>query len=122
MAGLGLAEALLVTREEAEEHEGPAGRGRGVPGVDVAKAHHEVKRLVHAAVETLNQRERYIVEHRLLAEPEERMTLEDIGAEFGVSRERVRQLETEIKQKLQRRLARPWRESLKELIVPEDAA
>ena len=88
----------------------------------VAEAHDKVKRLVHSAVETLNARERYIVERRLLADPEERMTLEDIGAEFGVSRERVRQLETEIKQKLQRRLARPWKESLKDLIVPEDAA
>ncbi|MCA9553433.1 MAG: sigma-70 family RNA polymerase sigma factor [Myxococcales bacterium] len=88
----------------------------------VAEAHDKVKRVVEAAVATLNERERYIVEHRLLAEPEERMTLEDIGAEFGVSRERVRQLEGEIKQKLQRRLARPWREGLQELIVPDEAA
>ena len=36
--------------------------------------------------------------------------------------ERVRQLEGEIKQKLQRRLARPWREGLQELIVPDEAA
>jgi RNA polymerase sigma-32 factor len=84
----------------------------------VAEAHDKVKRVVQAAVGTLTPRERLIVEHRLLAEPEERLTLEDLGAELGVSRERVRQLENEIKQKLQRRLSKPWRESLQALITP----
>lgn len=87
----------------------------------VAQAHDKVKTLVREAVSTLNERERYIVDHRLLADPDDRMTLEEIGAHFGVSRERVRQLEVELKQKLQRRLSRPWRESLKDLITPDDA-
>ena len=95
------------------------------PGVNqeeafrVTQAHQKVQRLVHDVVQTLDDRERYIVEHRLLAEPEERMTLEDIGQRYGVSRERVRQLEVEIKKKLQRRLARPWRETLRDLVIPE---
>jgi len=80
----------------------------------------QVKEVVHAAVSRLNDREKYIVEHRLLAEPEDRMTLDAIGDHFGVSRERVRQIETEIKTKLQRRLARPWRDSLRDLVVSED--
>lgn len=87
----------------------------------VAEAHDKVKSHVREAVETLNERERYIVDRRLLADPDERMTLEEIGAHFGVSRERVRQLEVELKQKLQRRLARPWRESLKDLVTPDDS-
>lgn len=85
----------------------------------VAEAAQKVKSVVQDAVSTLNERERYIVEYRLLAEPEDRMTLEDIGARFGVSRERVRQLEVEIKNKLQKRLSRPWRESLRDLVIPD---
>lgn len=88
----------------------------------LAESSEKVKALVHKAIETLNERERYIVDKRLLADPEDRMTLEDIGTHFGVSRERVRQLEVELKQKLQRRLSRPWRESLKDLITPDDQA
>lgn len=89
--------------------------------VRMSESQNKVKTLVHEAVETLNEREKYIVEHRLLADPEDRMTLEDIGAHFGVSRERVRQLEVELKNKLKRRLSRPWRETLQDLITPEDA-
>ncbi|MFL2630801.1 MAG: RNA polymerase factor sigma-32 [Thermodesulfobacteriota bacterium] len=43
------------------------------------------------AIETLNERERYIIENRLLSEKQE--TLEKIGVEFDISRERVRQIE-----------------------------
>lgn len=82
----------------------------------------QVKRVVHDAVSRLNDRERYIVEHRLLAEPEDRLTLDAIGEHFGVSRERVRQIETEIKDKLQRRLARPWRDSLRDLVISDEDA
>ena len=85
----------------------------------VAEAHEKVRRLVREVVDTFDDRERYIVEHRLLAEPEERMTLEDIGRVHGVSRERVRQLEAEIKKKLHRRLTRPWQETLRDLVMPQ---
>lgn len=82
----------------------------------------QVKAEVHDAVSTLNEREKYIVAHRLLAEPEDRMTLDALGDHLGVSRERVRQIETAIKGKLQRRLAPRWRESLRDLVVVEDSA
>ena len=39
----------------------------------------------------LGEREQYIIQKRMLTE--EPMTLEEIGKEFGVSRERVRQIE-----------------------------
>lgn len=39
-----------------------------------------------------------------MAEPDAIATLEQLGAEFGISRERVRQLEVRIKQKLAARL------------------
>ncbi|MGL5166066.1 MAG: RNA polymerase sigma factor RpoH [Afipia sp.] len=51
------------------------------------------------AMSVLNDRERRIFEARRLAE--EPMTLEDLAAEFGVSRERVRQIEVRAFEKVQ---------------------
>lgn len=51
------------------------------------------------AMGVLNDRERRIFEARRLAE--EPMTLEDLAAEFGVSRERVRQIEVRAFEKVQ---------------------
>jgi len=52
----------------------------------------------HDALGLLEDRERLIIEKRLLVE--DRETLADIGAELGLSRERVRQLELRARQKL----------------------
>jgi RNA polymerase sigma-32 factor len=48
---------------------------------------------------TLNDRERRIFEARRLAE--DPATLEDLSAEFGVSRERIRQIEVRAFEKVQ---------------------
>ena len=48
----------------------------------------------------LNERERRIFEARRLAD--EPVTLEDLAAEFGVSRERVRQIEVRAFEKVQK--------------------
>lgn len=48
-------------------------------------------RVLMECLERLNDREKYIVKHRLLTDKAE--TLEDIGAKFSISRERVRQIE-----------------------------
>lgn len=77
--------------------------------VGSAEARERLKEAVRAAVETLDDRERYIAENRLLVDSEDRLTLQDIGARYKVSRERVRQLEVLIKQKLQKRLATKWK-------------
>jgi RNA polymerase sigma-32 factor len=53
----------------------------------------------------LNERERYIVEHRLMADDEARCSLGAIGRKLGVSRERSRQLEQAVKTKLRARLS-----------------
>ena len=45
-----------------------------------------------------NEKEQYIIEHRLL--DEEPMSLQEIGTHFGVSRERIRQLESRVMGKL----------------------
>jgi RNA polymerase sigma-32 factor len=54
----------------------------------------------------LDRREAYILEHRLLAEPEEQLSFSEIGAQLGVSRERVRQLELRVLGKLRLEAAR----------------
>jgi len=60
---------------------------------------HRHRALVHA-IGVLNQRERRIFEARHLAE--EPTTLEDLAAEFNVSRERVRQIETRAFEKVRK--------------------
>jgi RNA polymerase sigma-32 factor len=46
----------------------------------------------------LTPRERRVLEARVLAEKP--MTLEELAAEFGVARERVRQLEARVREKM----------------------
>jgi RNA polymerase sigma-32 factor len=56
--------------------------------------------LLHAAMKTLNARERHILEQRRLQENP--TTLEDLSQEYGISRERVRQIEVRAFEKLQK--------------------
>ncbi|HKP64503.1 MAG TPA: sigma-70 family RNA polymerase sigma factor [Polyangiales bacterium] len=60
---------------------------------------------VRSASAELDARERFILEHRLLADPEVEYSLVHIGRVFGVSRERARQLEWRVKEKIKRHLA-----------------
>lgn len=55
--------------------------------------------LLRSALATLNDRERRIIEQRRLID--EPRTLEDLGVEYGISRERVRQIENRAFEKLQ---------------------
>ncbi len=71
-------EAALVDREELENR----------------------RRYLQSAMETLNERERRIFEARRLADNP--LTLEELSAEFGVSRERIRQIEVRAFEKVQR--------------------
>jgi RNA polymerase sigma-32 factor len=57
-----------------------------------------------SALSTLNERERFIIEQRVAADAEERLSLVDIGKRFGVSRERARQLESNALLKLRKQL------------------
>jgi RNA polymerase sigma-32 factor len=63
-----------------------------------------MKTAVARAVSELDPRERYIAEHRLMADPAEELSLAEIGRSLGVSRERARQLEERTKRKLKRRI------------------
>ena len=73
------------------------------PNQEAIMAEHEEfdhrREALNGAIGVLNPRERRIFEARRLAE--EPMTLEDLAAEFGVSRERVRQIEVRAFEKVQ---------------------
>jgi len=60
--------------------------------------------IVHDALNSLDQRERYILERRTMADADEVHTLAEIGLRFGISRERARQLEERAKRKFRRRI------------------
>jgi RNA polymerase sigma-32 factor len=71
-----------------------------------AEAEERISRraLLIEAMEALNDREKAILtERRLVDEPK---TLEDLSQEFGVSRERVRQIEVRAFEKLQQAMIR----------------
>lgn len=56
------------------------------------------KHLLAEALSSLPERERFIIHNRFLTD--DPMTLEDLGAHFGISRERVRQIETKAFEKI----------------------
>jgi len=67
---------------------------------------HEVRHLVREALVDLDDRERHIIRNRFGLLGGKELTLEEIGKTLGLSRERVRQLEREAKEKLRDSLHR----------------
>ncbi len=76
--------------------------------VDLAERQSQalLKGPIHVAVSSLDERERYIVQHRLMADSEDELSLAQIGRNLGVSRERARQLEARVKRKLRAKIVR----------------
>ncbi len=70
------------------------------PDTQVADAEfrHEISERIHAFGATLKDKEAVIFAERLMAE--EPLTLQEIGDKYGISRERVRQLEERLKKRL----------------------
>ena len=60
------------------------------------------KKLLMEALATLSEREREIIRQRFLTDTPD--TLENLGAHFGISRERVRQIETKAFEKMSRQI------------------
>jgi RNA polymerase sigma-32 factor len=77
-----------------------------------------LKTAVQTAVAKLDARERMIVERRMMAEEEDRVSLADLGRLLGVSRERARQLESRAKLKLRAQLASLPEEARPEWLTP----
>lgn len=63
-----------------------------------------VQAAVREAVSELDARDRFIAEHRLMAMPEDELSLAEVGRRLGVSRERARQLEARTKRRLRERI------------------
>ncbi len=69
-------------------------------------AQHESERLVADWVTQLTERQRLVVERRYGLGGRDAATLEDIGLDLGLTRERVRQIQMEALSKLRKRIAR----------------
>lgn len=83
----------------------------GVQAADAVEGAHDAERLrswLVKAMQALNARERYIVAERKLKD--EPRTLESLGEELGLSKERVRQLEAAAFAKMRRNLEAQSRE------------
>jgi len=64
----------------------------------------QLKAQIEHLLVLLSQKERFVVERRFMLATERRFTLEEIGQEFNVTRERVRQIEKNALQKLKRNI------------------
>ena len=90
------------------------------PGVEEGIADSEVSRLVRDSIQellpSLSEKEVYILEHRLLTD--EPATLREIGERYHVTRERIRQLEARLLEKLKEHLGREIKDFSEEWIQP----
>ncbi len=78
----------------------------GGPGVEESVADQEVHERLHAVIarmtDALNEKEKSILKERLLND--EPLTLQTIADRFGISRERVRQIEANLLKKLKKQI------------------
>src|ERR1700750_2477802 len=96
-------DAVDMNRDDGEAGEWQDWLVDNTPNQEAMMAEHEEfdhrREALNGAIGVLNPRERRIFEARRLAE--DPMTLEDLASEFGVSRERVRQIEVRAFEKVQ---------------------
>jgi RNA polymerase primary sigma factor len=71
-----------------------------IPGPADAASDQLLKEQVHAVLDSLTERERAVLEMRFGLKDGESHTLEEVGKAFGVTRERVRQIESKALRKL----------------------
>jgi RNA polymerase sigma-32 factor len=71
-----------------------------VEGIEQKECAAQMDRILGRARPELDPRETFILDRRLIADPEEKLSLGEISQVFGVSRERVRQIEVRAQQKL----------------------
>ena len=72
----------------------------GIPAPDDATSRRLLKEQIHAALDVLSDREREVLEMRYGLKDGKVHTLEEVGQAFGVTRERIRQIETKALRKL----------------------
>jgi RNA polymerase primary sigma factor len=86
--------------EEEDNHLGDFIEDRSAIAPADAASSQLLKELVEDVLETLNVRERRVLQMRFGLEDGRSRTLEEVGREFGVTRERIRQIEAKALRKL----------------------
>ena len=86
--------------EEDDSHLGDFIEDRSALAPAEAASHQLLKEQVNEVLDTLNGRERRVLQLRFGLEDGRSRTLEEVGREFGVTRERIRQIEAKALRKL----------------------
>jgi RNA polymerase primary sigma factor len=86
--------------EEEDNHLGDFIEDRSAIAPADAASYQLLKELVEDVLDTLNPRERRVLQLRFGLEDGRSRTLEEVGKEFGVTRERIRQIEAKALRKL----------------------
>jgi len=86
--------------EEEDNHLGDFIEDRSAIAPADAASYQLLKELVEGVLDTLNLRERRVLQLRFGLEDGRSRTLEEVGKEFGVTRERIRQIEAKALRKL----------------------
>ena len=86
--------------EEEDSHLGDFIEDRGALAPAEAASHQLLKEQVEAVLDSLSGRERRVLQLRFGLEDGRARTLEEVGKEFGVTRERIRQIEAKALRKL----------------------
>jgi RNA polymerase primary sigma factor len=86
--------------EEGDAHLGDFIEDRGALEPAEAASHELLKEQVEAVLDSLTGRERRVLRLRFGLEDDRARTLEEVGREFGVTRERIRQIEAKALRKL----------------------
>ena len=73
-----------------------------VPSVELEMIRSSFERRIQAIVEDLDEKEREVIRMRFGLDGEEPKTLQEIGETMGLSRERIRQIESRAKEKMRR--------------------
>ena len=86
--------------EEEDSHLGDFIEDRGAPAPPDAATFQLLREQVVNVLDTLSERERRVLQLRFGIEDGRSRTLEEVGRDFGVTRERIRQIEAKALRKL----------------------
>ena len=95
--------------EEEDSHLGDFIQDDNVPVPADAAAFTLLKEQLVEVLSTLTEREQKVLRLRFGLDDGRARTLEEVGKEFNVTRERIRQIEAKALRKLRQRPGRPWR-------------